>query len=167
MTDISAIGPKELIKVLRFSAHDVTWGIFPGDRVCVSTKGGTRGSGWVHSQFPQGVNGVSQARMNCTKPLLGAGSAISLASCMNGCRKESYHLLRPPNWVFMAVSCALVSWHCSCEYSLVNGTIWRSTRDQCWDITHKSNTRGADDYFMKVLRYSTQEVEGCYSTSLH
>ncbi len=41
----------------------------PGDRFCVSRKGGTWGGGWVH---PQGANGVSQAWISCRKPLLGA-----------------------------------------------------------------------------------------------
>ncbi len=107
----------------------ITWGISLGDRFCVSRKGGTRGGGWVH---PQGENGVVQPWMGHRKPLLGAGWAVSLVFCMNGCRKQPCHLVGPPFQVPMGVFfCARVSWHCPCEYSLVSarGQIYKLTWD--------------------------------------
>ncbi len=68
--------------------------------------------------YSQGANGVSQSWAGCRKPLLGAQWATSLAPYMNGRRKQSCHLVRPPIRVFMAVLYARKGWHCPRKCSL-------------------------------------------------
>ncbi len=89
------------IVVVRISAGDMTWGILPLE---ISRKGGMRGGGWVHLK---GENGVVQPWAGHRMPLLGAGWAISLVFCMNGCRKQEGLHFRCP-WLF----CARVGWYC-------------------------------------------------------
>ncbi len=43
------------IVAVRISAGDVTWEFSPGDRFCMSRKGGTRGGEWVHPKVENGV----------------------------------------------------------------------------------------------------------------
>ncbi len=81
------------IVVVRISAGVVTWGLSPGDRFCVSRKGGTQGGGWVHLM---GENGVVQPWAGYRMPLLGPMWAVSLVFCMNGCRKQLCYLVGPP-----------------------------------------------------------------------
>ncbi len=86
--------------IVRILADDVTWGISPGYRFCVSRKGGTWGGGCVHLK---GKNGIVQPWAGNRKPLLGTGWAVCLVFCMNGRRKQPCHLVGPPFQAPMAL----------------------------------------------------------------
>ncbi len=94
----------------------------------MSRKAGTREVGWVH---PKGENGIVQPWTGHRNPLLGAGWAVSLVFCMNGCRKQPCHPVEPPFQVPMVVFGARMGSHCPHEYSLVSGR--GQIRKLTWD----------------------------------
>ena len=52
------------LAVMKLSASDVTSGSVPGNRFCVSRKGGTGGGGWVHTK---GANTMAMSELGYGK----------------------------------------------------------------------------------------------------
>ena len=89
-----------------------------GLRFCMSRKGRTGGSGWVH---PKGANSMATSGRVFRSDLVGTGRAISILFGINGVRNKRSHLVGPPFPESKAHFSAMVGWHYLTRCLLIGG----------------------------------------------